>query len=241
MKISVCIPMYNESSICRSAADTLFRAMEAHRSEYDYEVIFCDDGSDDGSAELLRGHIEKCGYSRFRVVGYENNRGKGAAVRTAVEASVGDCVIYTDCDLAYGTDVIFEAAKVIGGGEAAAVGSRNLSADGYGSYTFLRRVASKAYIKVIAAFAGFRLSDSQCGFKAFDGDCARKIFSLCTTDGFSFDLEVIKIAQKMGIDICEIPVTVINHRASKVHLAGDALKMLSDLHRIKKKVKKLDI
>ena len=100
MKISVCIPMYNESSICRSAADTLFRAMEAHRSEYDYEVIFCDDGSDDGSAELLRGHIEKCGYSRFRVVGYENNRGKGAAVRTAVEASVGDCVIYTDCDLA---------------------------------------------------------------------------------------------------------------------------------------------
>ena len=162
-------------------------------------------------------------------------------MRTAVEASVGDCVIYTDCDLAYGTDVIFEAAKVIGGGEAAAVGSRNLSADGYGSYTFLRRVASKAYIKVIAAFAGFRLSDSQCGFKAFDGDCARKIFSLCTTDGFSFDLEVIKIAQKMGIDICEIPVTVINHRASKVHLAGDALKMLSDLHRIKKKVKKLDI
>ena len=103
MKISVCIPMYNESSICRSAADTLFRAMEAHRSEYDYEVIFCDDGSDDGSAELLRGHIEKCGYSRFRVVGYENNRGKGAALKTGyalIEKQFPDClgVVTADAD-----------------------------------------------------------------------------------------------------------------------------------------------
>lgn len=241
MKISVCIPMYNESEICREAADRLFRAMEERRGEYDYEVIFCDDGSGDGTAEILREHIADSGYKNLRVIGYENNRGKGAAVREAVLHTDGDCVVYTDCDLAYGTDVIFTAAELTAGGAAFAVGSRNLDPDGYGEYTPLRRAASKIYIKMIALCAGFRLSDSQCGFKAFDGDTARRIFSLCTTDGFSFDLEVIKIAQKMGIKICELPVKVLNHRASKIHLARDAVKMLSDVRKIRKKVKKLNI
>ncbi|MBS5724283.1 MAG: glycosyltransferase [Clostridiales bacterium] len=241
MKISVCIPMYNERAICADTARTLCRAMTdfCERKGYDWEILFCDDGSTDGSPKVLQEAVEKEGLSRVRCVGYEQNRGKGAAVRTAVLASVGDVVLYTDCDLAYGTDVIAPAVEKIVAGDKFVLGSRNLDKDGYAGYTLLRRIASKTYIKVIAVCAGFRLTDSQCGFKCFDGETARKIFSLCTIDGFSFDLEVIKIAQKLGIPLAEMPVHIINHRESKINVIADALRMLRDIRRIKKHVREL--
>lgn len=241
MKISVCIPMYNEHAICVATARTLCRAMTTYcmRQGYDWEIIFCDDGSTDGSLELLQNTVKREGMSRVRCIGYEQNRGKGAAVRTAVLASSGDVVLYTDCDLAYGTDVIGLGAEKVLEGNKFVLGSRNLDPNGYDGYTFLRRMASKLYIKVIAVCAGFRLTDSQCGFKCFDGDTARRIFSLCTIDGFAFDLEAIKIAQKLEISLAEIPVHIINHRDSKINIVRDAVHMLGDIQRIKKHVRSL--
>lgn len=241
MKISVCIPMYNEREICAATARALSRAMAAFctRQGYEWEILFCDDGSTDDSPKILREAAEKEGLSKVRCIGYEQNRGKGAAVRTAVLAAAGDVVLYTDCDLAYGTDVIAPAVEKIIAGDKFILGSRNLDQDGYAGYTLLRRIASKTYIKVIAVCAGFRLTDSQCGFKCFDGETARKIFSLCTIDGFSFDLEAIKIAQKLGVPLSEMPVRIINHRDSKINVVGDALRMLRDIRRIKKHVREL--
>lgn len=241
MKISVCIPMYNESAVCCECARALYDAMRARESEYDWEVIFCDDGSSDQCGKKLCEYVRSLGTDKIKVTGYAENRGKGAAVRHAVLTSTGDFVVYTDCDLAYGTDVIFSAAEMIGAGADMVVGSRNLDGNGYGGYSAVRRFASRAYIKAITVLAGFRLSDSQCGFKAFDGTAARKIFSACKTDGFSFDLEVIEIGQKMGLTIREMPVRIINHRDSKIHLVSDAVGMLGDIRKIKKRVKKLDI
>ena len=233
--------MYNERAICVDTARTLCHAMTDFCEDkgYDWEILFCDDGSTDGSPKVLQEAVEKERLSQVRCVGYERNRGKGAAVRTAVLASVGDIVLYTDCDLAYGTDVIAPAVEKIVAGDKFVLGSRNLDKDGYAGYTLLRRIASKTYIKVIAVCAGFRLTDSQCGFKCFDGETARKIFSLCTIDGFSFDLEAIKIAQKLRIPLAEMPVHIINHRESKINVIADALCMLRDIRRIKKHVREL--
>lgn len=241
MKISVCIPMYNEHAICVATARTLCRAMTVYcmRQGYDWEIIFCDDGSTDGSFELLKNAVQNEGMSRVRCIGYKENRGKGAAVRTAILASHGDVVLYTDCDLAYGTDIIELGAEKVLEGNPLVLGSRNLDSNGYAGYTMLRRMASKLYIKVIAVCAGFRLTDSQCGFKCFDGDTARKIFSLCTIDGFAFDLEAIKVAQKLEIPLTEIPVHIINHRDSKINIVRDAVHMLGDIRKIKKRIRRL--
>ena len=97
---------------------------------------------------------------------------------------------------------------------------------------------SKGMIKVICIIAGFNLTDSQCGFKAFKGDCARRVFSFATINGWAFDLELLLTAQKLGYKIKEFPVKIINHRESKIHLAGDSLRMLRDLLKIKKHVAK---
>lgn len=241
MKVSLCIPMYNESSIVCATVGTVFEAMEklAQDTGCDYEVLFSNDGSTDDCAALARDEIERLGAAdRMRVTGYEKNRGKGAAVRHAVLETTGDVVIYTDCDLAYGTDVIGEAARRFDAPKTdLVIGSRNMSDDGYEGYTFLRKLASKIYIKVLCVVAGFKLSDSQCGFKAFRGEAARRVFDEVETDGFAFDIEVIMTAISLGYTIGEMPVKIVNHRESKIHVLSDSVKMVRDLLHIKKIVK----
>lgn len=243
MKITVCIPMYNESSIAAQCVRTLYSACAEFSAAHSdsYEIIFCDDGSSDDCADIVRREAKALGEAvDVRVVGYRNNRGKGCAVRTAFAASTGDVVLYTDCDLAYGTEVIGEAVENMKASAAdVLIGSRNVSASGYEGYTLLRKIASKTYIRVLNLFAGFRLSDSQCGFKVFRGDAGRKIFGYCETDGFAFDIEALMIAGRLGFRIDEMGVKVINHRESKVHVFSDTFRMLGDLRRIKKRVKRL--
>ncbi len=238
MKISLVIPMYNESSIIHDALDT-FSSYMAKNFE-DWELIFVDDGSADGCGDAVLAANEKDG--RVRLCRYTPNRGKGYAVRTGVLAAQGDLILFTDCDNAYGTDALGRLVSTFADSEAdVVVGSRNLSKDGYEGYTFLRKLASKTYIKVISVAAGFKLSDSQCGIKGFRRDIAKKIFSNCEVDRFAFDLEVIMIAMKLHAKIAEMPVKIINHRESTVHVLRDSFKMLRDVRRMKKRIKKQDI
>lgn len=237
MKISLCIPMYNENSIIADTAKTLSEYME--KTFEDYEILFSNDGSRDGCDKT----VEALGLPNVRVVGYPDNKGKGCAVRTAMLAADGDVVMFTDADLAYGTDVIKRVydAFVENPDADIVIGSRNLSADGYEGYTAIRKLASKIYIKVLCLTGGFKLSDSQCGCKAFRSDAVKQIFPRCEVNGFAFDFEAILWSVKLNLKIKEIPVKIINHRESKVNVFKDTFKMLGDLRRMKKRIKKAKI
>lgn len=233
-KISLCIPMYNESSIIADTAKTLHEYMSSTFD--DYEIIFSNDGSKDGCDQI----VEAMGLPHVRVVGYPDNKGKGCAVRTALLAAEGDIIMFTDADLAYGTDVIKQVYDTFAANPDAdmVIGSRNIHKDGYEGYTFIRKLASKIYIKVLCLVGGFKLSDSQCGCKAFTRQTVVEIFPRCEVNGFAFDFEAILWATKLGKKIVEMPVKVINHRESKVHVLKDTFKMLGDLRKMKKRIKK---
>ena len=236
MRISLCVPMYNESSIIEQTARTLYGYMSENFGD-DFEIIFADDGSRDGSSDI----VKNLDLPNVLVVGYEKNQGKGCAVRHGVLASNGDIVIFTDADLAYGVEVIKEAVEIMDRGEySVLVASRAKHKEGYEGYTLIRKIASKTYIKVLNLFGGIKISDAQCGFKAFVGEKGRRIFSLCKTNNFAFDLEVILIAQKMKLKIYELPAKIINHRESKVNVIKDAFKMMKEIAKIKKNISKMD-
>ena len=238
MKVSLIIPMYNESSIIEEAVRTFSEYMK--KTFKDFELIFVDDGSTDGCGDVVEAAHEKD--ARIRLCRYTPNHGKGYAVRTGVLAAEGDLILFTDCDNAYGEEAVGNLARtLVKTGADIVVGSRNLSKDGYEGYTFVRKLASKTYIKVISVAAGFKLSDSQCGIKGFRREIAKKIFSNCEVDRFAFDLEVIMIATKLKANIAEMPVKIINHRESTVHIVRDSVKMLRDMYRMKKRIKKQDI
>lgn len=237
MKFSLCIPMYNEASIIKDTANTLHEYMSENFE--DYEILFSNDGSKDDCGKI----VEEMNLPNVRVVGYEQNMGKGYAVRTAMLAAEGDVIMFTDADLAYGTDVIKQVYDTFATNPDAemVIGSRNLHKDGYEGYTFIRKLASKTYIKVLSIVGGFKLSDSQCGCKAFRGDAAKKIFSRCEVNRFAFDFECILWAVKFGMKIVEMPVKIINHRESKVNVLRDSFKMVRDILKMKKRIKKAKI
>lgn len=229
--------MYNELSIIEDTARAVSEYME--KTFEDYEVIFSNDGSKDGCDKA----VEALNLPNVKVIGYEQNRGKGYAVRKAMLASDGDIVMFTDADLAYGLDVVKQTYDTFMANPDSqmVIGSRNLSADGYDGYTPLRKLMSKVYIKVLCIAGGFKLSDSQCGCKAFRGEAVKKIFPRCEVDRFAFDFECILWAVKYGMKITEMPVKIINHRESKVNIIKDTLRMLRDLRKMKKRIKRAPI
>lgn len=231
--------MYNESAIIAQTAKTLDEYMKKTFGEGEYEIIFSDDGSRDGSGDIVRGLM----LGGVKVVGYEKNQGKGCAVRTALLQASGDVVMFTDADLAYGTEVIGRVYEEMAAAPDAdmLIGSRNMSKDGYESYSLLRKIASKVYIKVLCIAGGFKLSDSQCGCKAFRLDAVKKIFPRCEVNGFAFDFEAILWATKLKMKIIEMPVKVINMGESKVRIIKDTVKMLRDLRKMKKRIAKTEI
>ena len=234
MKPSVCIPMYNEISVIEDTARTLSAYM---MTEFDdYEIIFSDDGSVDGSADA----VENLKLPNVKVIRQPVNQGKGAAVRHAMLNATGDCVLFTDADLAYGTRVIREFVDAFSKNAESHViiGSRNLDKDGYSAYTFSRKLASKIYITFLCTVGGFRLTDSQCGCKAFTAKAAKEIFSRCTVNGFSFDFEALLWADTLGLKISEIPVKVLHHRESKIRLFRDSFKMIRDILKIRSEVRR---
>lgn len=234
MKISICIPMYNESKIIEGSARQL--SEYCARTFDDYEILFIDDGSSDGCGDMVRKLELPC----VKVTGYKVNRGKGCAVRTGILEATGDLRLFTDADLAYGTEVIGECVKLYESKPESdlIIGSRALAGDGYEGYTFIRKAASKAYLWLLQLLGGFKLSDSQVGFKCFTAKAAERIFPLCKTDRFAFDFEALCFATKFGMKITEMPVKIINHGESKINVMRDSVKMFRDIIRIRKHVNK---
>lgn len=231
MEVSLVIPAYNESAI---VLDTI-RAASAKLAELteDYEVLIVDDGSTDGMAALVRG----CGDPHVRLEGYAPNHGKGRAVRTGMLAARGEVVLCTDADLAYGVDVFAVILDRFRAGDAGLViGSRRLGGEGYKNYPPLRILMSKCFGLLSHMISGLPY-DTQCGIKGYRREAAERIFSRCTTDGFSFDFEVLMRADRLGLKVEQIPVSVVNFRESKVNVVKDSARMFRDVFRIRKQVR----
>ena len=234
MILSVIIPMYNESAIVADAIRTLDGAMQARLAPDAYELIFVSDGSTDDCAEIARSMTAE--HPALRVLEYMPNQGKGCAVRTGMLAALGEFVLFTDCDLAYGTDLIFDFLdRYRQGGCDVILGSR--AKGGYDGYPFLRKLMSKVYLKVVSVAAGFRYSDSQAGIKGFSQSAAKAIFGQCEENSFAFDLEALMEADRQGFAVAELPAVIVNHRESKVRPIHDAVTMLKQVSKIKKRQK----
>ncbi len=232
MNVSLVIPAYNESAIIqdtiRAASDKLAELAE------EYEVLIVDDGSTDGMDRLVR----EWGDPHVRLERYTPNHGKGRAVRTGMLAAQGDIILCTDADLAYGVEIFSLILERFQEGDAdLVIGSRRMEGEGYQNYPPLRILMSKCFGLLSRVVSGLSY-DTQCGIKGYRRQAARDIFSRCTADGFSFDFEVLMRSDRMGLKVEQIPVSVINFRASKVNVVKDSARMFRDVFRIRRTVGK---
>ncbi len=233
MLLSVVIPVYNEEKIIKNSVCRLTEYLRT--LDIPFEVLISDDGSRDSGAGIVSALSQK--YSEIRLLCNPLNRGKGAAVRDGMLSAKGDIIIFTDCDLAYGETVIYDIFQRLKNGVSdVIIGSRTLHPDGYEGYSPFRRIVSEGYLKILNRTLKATHTDFQCGLKGFTADARDKIFPKCKISGYAFDLEVLLIAEKLGLTVSEIPVKVLSevkHRA-KLNMLSEAIKTVKDINKIMK-------
>jgi dolichyl-phosphate beta-glucosyltransferase len=221
------IPAYEEQDRIGSAIGAVRAALAGTTGGV--ELIVVDDGSADGTADAARAAGADV------VVSHATNRGKGAAVRTGVLAARGGTVAFTDADLAYAPEQLAGLLEIVETGVDIVVGSRR--------HELTRTLVRAGRLRELGGRVINRLThlvllgnyrDTQCGLKAFTAKAARIIFERSRIDGFAFDVEIFVIAERNGLSLAEVPVTVMNTTRSTVNVARDAALLVRDLFRIRR-------
>jgi dolichyl-phosphate beta-glucosyltransferase len=224
--ISVIIPAYNEE---QRIIPTIRRISEYLKDNWrDYEIVIVDDGSADGTARI----VEKLSGSlpNVSLLRSERNRGKGSAVKRGVLSSRGEFLLISDADLSTPIEEIEKLLAFMDEGYDIVIGSRGLSSSELEMrQPWYREGMGRAFNVLVSVFLMGGIKDTQCGFKLFRGDVARKVFEKCRIEGFSFDVEVLFLAGKMGCGIKEVPIRWINSPASKVRIIKDSVGMFIDI------------
>ena len=225
--LSIVIPAYNEALRIGGTLEKV-RAYVETRS-FPCELILVDDGSQDGTPQILENFQER--YAKARILRNEPNRGKGFTVRRGVLAACGEFVLFSDADL---SAPIEENNKLLAAletsGADAAVGSRALDRRLIGIHQPWRReMAGRIFNLLVRIFTGLKIRDTQCGLKLFRRATTRRAFELQRVTGFGFDPEVLFLIQHLGGKIVEVPVRWNDSPATKVHFLRDSTRMFLDL------------
>lgn len=213
--ISIVIPAYNEEARLPSTLELVTQYV-ARRNFSFAEIVIVDDGSRDQTAALVERWQRD--HPSIRLLRNPGNRGKGYTVRHGVLEARGEWILSTDADLSAPID---ELDKLLSAAERAgavvAIGSRALdrSLVGVHQSTF-REVSGRVFNVIMRAITGLPFRDTQCGFKLFRANAGREIFSRQMLEGFSFDVEDLVIAKRLGLKAIEVAVVWNNVEGTKV-------------------------
>jgi glycosyltransferase involved in cell wall biosynthesis len=236
--LSVIIPAYNESA---RLGNTLRAVVDYLRQNYpDAELIVVDDGSSDETAELARNVFQNSKDLRTSVISYKSNLGKGRAVRLGLLAARGDVALFSDADL---STPITEAPKliepIVNGQFDVTFGSRALDRRLIGVHQSWRREQGGRIFNLVVRLAtGLPFWDTQCGFKAFRMSVCRPLIEAATVDRFGFDVELLFLAFRAGLNLKEIPVRWDHNEGSKVTLLSDSFKMVNEVNLIRQQARR---
>jgi dolichyl-phosphate beta-glucosyltransferase len=229
--LSIVIPAYNEE---RRLPQTLRLVLDwlAGGAFRFLELIVVDDGSRDGTARVVEefGKLNPC----VRLARNPGNRGKGYAVRHGMLEAKGEWILYTDADLSTPIEEIEKLCHAVREQAAAvAIGSRAVDRSLVEVHQpALRELSGRCFNLVMRMVTGLPFRDTQCGFKLYRADAARQIFSRQKQEGFSFDVEDLLIAKKLGVRTVEVPVRWANVEGTKVRLS-QGIKSFVDLVKIR--------
>jgi len=233
--LSAVIPAYNEQE---RIADSLYTVKDyLTEQKYRSEIIVVDDGSSDWTTEVVK-TIDIYGkeikeQDMGTVMENVKNVGKGFSVARGILKAKGRYILFTDADLSTPIQEVEKLLKYLEEGYDIAIGSRRLKESEVEKKPFYRDIMSFVFNGIVGLFAIRGIKDTQCGFKAFKKEVGQRIALLQKLYGFSFDVEQLYIAKKLGYKIKEVPVKWEHVEGSKVNPLKDALKMFFDVMKIR--------
>ena len=227
LSISVVIPAYNEEERLGKTLKRVLSYLE--KKKYDYEVIVVDDGSKDNTVGVAKSFAGK----KLRLLKNTKNMGKGASVRKGMLAAKKKFALFSDSDLSTPIEELEDFMKLRKKYDVI-IGSRALKQSKIRTkQPFYRVLMGKIFNLLVNIIVVWGVKDTQCGFKLFSRQASQKIFKKQTFNGFSFDVEVLFIAKKLGYKIKEMPIVWINSPDTTVSALKDSVMMFVDLLRIR--------
>lgn len=234
--LSIVIPTFNERERLIKTLDAIAAGSGSHKDNW--QVIIADDGSTvSPDQRVLAARLADLD---LIVMAGSSHRGKGDALRRGVAATDGRLVLLTDADLSV---PISELDKLVAVLEKAdiAIGSRDLPDSVLDPpQSWWRRIGSRGLRAIRRRLILPDLYDTQCGFKLFDGDIARELFAGSTIDRFAIDIEVLALAEQRGYRVAEVGVVWRNDPDSRVRPIRDAIGMLGDIWRVRRRLRRTD-
>lgn len=226
--LSIVIPAYNEASRIESTLVHVLRYLE--QQDYLSEIIIVDDGSQDATYGVVR-NMRTPNRTPIRLHQFKANRGKGAAVKFGMgELASGEYRLFYDADASTPIEEVDRIWAEFDAGADIVIGSRSLPESNVEvRQAWYREFMGRTYNRILKALSLTDFVDTQCGFKAFTAASANCVFTRQTVNRFSFDVELLYIAAKHGLNIRELPVRWINSRASRVSPVRDSARMFWDL------------
>jgi dolichyl-phosphate beta-glucosyltransferase len=236
--VSIVIPAYNESDRLGPPLELIIHYLSD--SEISSELIIVDDGSSDNTADVAKAILKNATAIASQVIRYEQNRGKGFAVRTGLQAASAKVALFSDADLSTPISEMSKLVDPIRTGEFdLTFGSRALDRSLIGTHQPWRREqGGKVMNLVIRKMSGLPFADTQCGFKAFNLEKFKPLLGLMQIDRFGFDIEFLFVAAHNGLRLKEIPVRWNDVAGSKVSILRDTLRMMDELQQVRSNAKR---
>lgn len=230
-ELSIVIPAYNEENRIKNTLLIIHDFIE--EKNINSEIIIVNDGSLDKTSEI----VEKIQHKipNLKLIDLSKNSGKGFAVKRGIEESRGKLILFTDADNSTPIEEFEKLLQRMNESKAnIAIGSRYLHDSNV-------RIKQPVYRILLGRMGNFlirlflidEIKDTQCGFKLFEHKVAREIFFFQKVKRFAFDVEALVIAENMGYQVVEVPVSWFNSPGSRVRPVKDALRTLKDLVYIK--------
>ena len=229
MKISILMPAYNEAATLERVLDAVMGTPQ------EKEVILVDDGSTDGTRELITRLGERDG---VRAILHDRNQGKGAAVRTALAEATGDVVLIQDCDLEYDPSDYARLIEPIEKGETEVVyGTRSFGA--HTSFSFWYVMGNKLVTLATNILFDCYISDMETCYKVMRLDTARKLE--LRARGFELEPEITGGLLNLGYHIYEVPIRyrARSREEGKKLTWKDGVKALGMLTRVRLRQKRV--
>jgi len=235
--LSIVFPAFNEAD---RLPGTLRRTIAYLRQQdYTWEIIVVDDGSADSTAAdaktiLEQEHVPGC------VISLPTNQGKGVAVKQGLQAARGQILFFSDADLSTPIEELETMLPFFEQGWDIVIGSRGMKESMVEvRQAWWRKYSGKLFNVFVQLFVLRGIKDTQCGFKGFSRDVLPGLLERQKLIGFSFDVELLWLAKRLGYRIKEVPVHWCNDAASKVSFFEDGFSMCRDILTIQRMHKDL--
>ncbi|MFH1780146.1 MAG: glycosyltransferase [Candidatus Micrarchaeota archaeon] len=223
---SVILPTFNEENRVSVVLNELAFALK----KKDCDVIIVDD-STDSTVDVVNSFKKR--FKKLRVLHSNERKGKGNAIIRGFKASKSSKALVMDADSSVSVEQALSLLDFLS--EADVVISSRYLKDSYRSVPFNRWFVSRCFNLLVRLLFGLNYFDTQCGYKAFNKKAMQIIAKESESKGFVWDVEMLLIARKHGLQVKEVPVvwSHVSGGAPEVHLFRTAWKMLSDLFSLK--------